>query len=290
MSIIEDAYEYGKSYGSKNCEYGYKDRLKCLVSARTIATSLVSQFFKDYPDYRYNQINASIVFQAIYFGTNDNILDYLKHINTNDYKKFSAMIFAENLYSDLTGEKGSVRRVLPQSKTPLEALEETYTIETGLQPSDFVKRQLQYIQNSITQIAKKAGRTENNVNWNEVELHLQPNQEIMPRESINETIEDYREIFTPTTMREELRDAMAIYNDHRYGIIIAWYGGSTFNVFYKQKEIGMWSVSSPPRNANEAEQIMKTRAEEDPNFPEDIANDQETYNELISLKRGTKKH
>ena len=112
----------------------------------------------------------------------------------------------------------------------------------------------------------------------------------MPRESINEIIEHYRELFTPTTMREELKDAKAIYNDHRYGIIIAWYGGLYFYVFYKQKEIGMWSVSSPPSNAEEAERIMKESAEEDPDFPEDIADDEEIINELISLKKRRKKH
>ena len=57
----------------------------------------------------------------------------------------------------------------------------------------------------------------------EINLYVQPNMSAIPRESINEIIEDYRELFTPPTIREELRDAKAIYNDHRYGIIYVIY-------------------------------------------------------------------
>ena len=134
----------------------------------------------------------------------------------------------------------------------------------------------------ITKIARSAGRTENNVNWGEINLYVQPNMSAIPRESINEIIEDYRELFTPPTIREELRDAKAIYNDHRYGIIIAWFGGSTFSVFYKGKEVGMFTRTA--NSVNEAERIMAEMAKS-PDFPESVATDEEAYREFINLKK-----
>ena len=283
MSMIEDAQEFGKSYGAKGCYGTYSERLKCLQNARATAASLVPKFFKDYPDYRYIRSNAEIVFQVLYFTVNDEILKLLIWTNEENYKKFTAEIFANDLYNDLTGERSGIRRSIPAQKTPYTALEENYIIETGLQPSELVKQQLRYIVSAITKIARSAGYTENNLNWNDVNLHLQPNLTSIPRESISEIIEEYRELFTPPTIREELKDAKAIYNDYRYGIIIAWFGGSTFNVFYKGKEIGMFGNDA----ATSVEQAQKIMAEtvNSPDYPEFVANDEETYRELENLKK-----
>ena len=282
MPMIEDAYEFGTTYATRGCFGKYTERIKCLQNARATAASLVTKFFHDYPDYRYNKANADVVFQVLYFAVNHEILKLLMETNDNNYKKFTAEVFANNLYEGFTGEKSGIRRSVPASKTPYEALEENYIIESGLQPNELVKQQLRYIVSEITKIAHSAGRTENNVNWGEINLYVQPNMSAIPRESIDEIIEDYRELFTPPTIREELRDAKAIYNDHRYGIIIAWFGGSTFSVFYKGKEVGMFTRTA--NSVNEAERIMAEMAKS-PDFPESVATDEEAYREFISLKK-----
>jgi len=282
MSMIDDAYEFGTNYGARGCYGSYNERLACLQSARSTAISLVTKFFQDYPDYRYNKTNAEIVFQVLYFAVNHEILKLLLTTNDDNYKKFTAEIFANNLYNEFSGSKSNIRRSVPASKAPYDALVENYIIETGLQPNELVKQQLRYIVSEITKIARSAGASEKNVNWSEIDLYVQPNMSAIPRESINEIIEDYKELFTPPTINEELKDAKAIYNDHHYGIVIAWFGGSTFNVYYKGREVGMFTRTA--NNVNEAQKIMAETAKS-PDFPESMATDEEVYRELIDLKK-----
>ena len=54
--------------------------------------------------------NAEIVFQVLYFTVNDEILKLLIWTNEENYKKFTAEIFANDLYNDLTGQRSGIRR------------------------------------------------------------------------------------------------------------------------------------------------------------------------------------
>ena len=283
MSMIEDAQEFAKTYGVDRYPKTYPERLKCLQNARSAAASLVPKFFKDYPDYRYVRANAEIVFQVLYFTINDEILKLLTRANEENYKKFTADLLANDLYNGFTGKRSGIRRSMPERKTPYEALEENYIIETGLQPSETVKQQLKYIVSEITRIARSAGYNENNVNWNDVDLHLQPNLTSIPRESISEILEYYKELFLPPTIREQLKGAKAIYNDYRYGIVIAWFGGTSFNVYYKGREIGMFNDDAA--TSVEAAQKIMAETANSPDFPEFPADDEETYRELVNLKK-----
>ena len=116
MSMIDDAYEFGTNYGARGCYGSYNERLACLQSARSTAISLVTKFFQDYPDYRYNKTNAEIVFQVLYFAVNHEILKLLLTTNDDNYKKFTAEIFANNLYNEFS-DAPALRAIFVISET-----------------------------------------------------------------------------------------------------------------------------------------------------------------------------
>ena len=121
MPMIEDAYEFGTTYATRGCFGNYTERLKCLQNARATAASFVTKFFHDYPDYRYNKANADVVFQVLYFAVNNEILKLLMETNDRNYKKFTAEVFANNLYEGFTGERSGIRRSVYFPKHPLVA-------------------------------------------------------------------------------------------------------------------------------------------------------------------------
>lgn len=285
MGIIEDAYQFGQEKAiAKARGHGITGISESLLRGQDIAASLVPQFFTEYREYSYTKSNADVVFQAIYFGIVDKIADQLKYNIKSEFTKFRAQIFASGMFSEFTGEKTPIRRTVEAKGTPLQKLMQNYTISTGRKPDAYAISQLEYIVNLGDRIARQHGATKDNINWTDFNLYLQPGMERISPEHILEIKENLEELFTEPTVKEMLKDAKAIFNDHKYNLVLAWYGGSQITAFYKDKEIGIVTLGSTPTSAEQAEYVMSQMPKVDEEYPEYFASDEKTFNELVRIK------
>lgn len=285
MGIIEDAYQFGFDHAQTYSEMGLDGEIKSLQRGQDIAVKLTPEFFSDYKDYKYTKSNADIVFQIIYFGVMNRILEWLKYSVNDNFSKLKAQLFVANMFGELTGEKSAIRSEVRREGSPLHVLIHNYTISTGHAPDQDAIRQLQFVVDIGDRIARQHGATVKNINWSDVDLYLQPGMIRISDEHIREIQEDFNELFSEPTIREELKDAKAIYNDQHYNIIVAWYGGSQLTGFYKGKEIGVITLNNPPVDAKQAEYIMSHLYLTRESYPEIFANDETTYKELMSMKQ-----
>lgn len=284
MGIIEDAYQFGLENGLKSSRSTtIPTVIEDLRHANDAAMSLTPEFFNEYKEYHYTKDSAEIVFQVIYFGVLDKIADKLKYHIKTGFTKLRAQEFASGLFSEITGNKGRRERVVEVPGTPLERLVENFTVSTGHKPDSYALSQLEYIVNLGDRIARGHGMSKNNINWTSLNLYLQPGMTRISPEHFTEIREDFDELFTEPTMREELKDAKAIFNDHKYGLILAWYGGFTINAFYQGKEIGIRTLHDVPKDSKEAEQIMSIMTKEE-GYPEYFASELEIYEDLVRKK------
>lgn len=283
MAIIEDAYQFGLDHAiGKTSGFGIKSKLENLSGARDISMALVPEFFSEYREYPYTKSNAELVFQTIYYAVLDKLTDLLKNNIKMDFSKFRAEIFASKMFGEFTGERQAVRQSVNIGNTPLERLVNNFTISTGHKPDLYALEELKRIIDIGDRIARKHGATKANIDWSSLNLYLQPGMTQISAEHINEIREALEELFTEPSIREELKDAKAIYNDHRYNIILAWFGGSQIHAYYNGKEINVVSVGGVPRDKIQAEIVMSEITKE-PEYPEYLATDQEQYKEFLKM-------
>ena len=82
------------------------------------------------------------------------------------------------------------------------------------------------------------------------------------------------------------RNARVVYNDQRYNLTLVWYGGRQIQAFYKDKELGSITLSNAPVDSKDAKRRIAWVIQNYDNYPEVFANDQETYNQLLNVKKG----
>ena len=277
--IFKDAYEFGREYGiggsdiMREAPQGY---------AAGSASRLVPKFFQDYREYRYTKSNADVVFSIIYLGVLDAYADRIKGYSREKFSELRARYAAEGIMKDFTGKNEPVPRLrLGGSAEQQIAL--NYTVSTGIEPDGYVKSQLQKIVMHGDAVARKHGATWKNINWESLDLHLQPGMKIVPPELMQEIYEELDELFTEPSMREIQHKSEAAFID-KYGIMQVWNGGTTVNMYYRNKEIGMYTLPRAPSDGREAEAMME-RAASNPDYPEIYATDEEIYNMFRSMKK-----
>ena len=276
--IFKDAYEFGREYGlggsdiMREAPQGY---------AAGSASRLVPKFFQDYREYRYTKSNADVVFSIIYLGVLDAYADRIKGYSREKFSGLRARYAAEGIMKDFTGKNEPVPRLrLGGSAEQQIAL--NYTISTGIEPDGYVKSQLQKIVMHGDAVARKHGATWKNIDWEHLDLHLQPGMKYIPPEIMNEIYEELDELFIEPSMNEVIHKSEAAMLD-RYGIMQAWNGGATVNMYYNGKEIGMYSLPRVPSGRKEALAMME-KVSSEPDYPEMYATDEETYNMFRARK------
>jgi hypothetical protein len=70
----------------------------------------------------------------------------------------------------------------------------------------------------------------------------------------------------------------------KYGIMQVWNGGTTVNMYYRNKEIGMYSLQHAPLDSREALTMMEFTASS-PDYPEMYVTDEKIYNMFRSKKK-----
>ena len=284
MGIIEDAYQFGLENGLKSSRSTIIPTvIEDLRHATDVAMSLTPEFFNEYKEYHYTKDSAEVVFQVIYFGVLDKIADKLKYHIKTGFTKLRAQEFASGLFGEITGNKGRRERVVEVPGTPLEKLVGNFTVATGHKPDNYALSQLEYIVNLGDRIARGHGMSKNNINWTSLNLYLQPGMTRISPEHFTEIREDFDELFTEPTIREELKDAKAIFIDQKYNLVLAWYGGQQIHAFYKGKEIGLVSLGDVPKDSKDAEQVMFLMTKEE-SYPEYFAGESEILDELMRKK------
>lgn len=285
MGIIEDAYQFGLENGLKRSR---STTIPAIIDdfrySTDLAMSLTPEFFNEYKEYNYTKSGAEIVFQAIYFAVLDKVADKLKYNIKSGYTGLKAQEFASGLFGEVTGSKVRREPVVGLPGTPLQRLAGNFTVSTGHKPDSYALSQLEYIVNLGDGIARQHGATKNNINWAGLNLYLHPGMKQISPEHMSEIREELTELFTEPTMREELKDAKAIFNDHKYGLILAWYGGQQITAFYRGKEIGIVTLGGVPKDAEGAERTMSLMTKEK-EYPEYFASEQGIYEELIKIKK-----
>lgn len=283
MGIIEDAYQFGVDNGLR------KSRSTTITAifddvprATELAMALTPEFFDEYREYHYTKRAAEIAYQAIYFGVLDRIVDKLKYNIKTGYTKLKAQEFGSALFGEV-GTTVRRERVVNIPGTPLEKLVANFTVSTGHKPDGYALSQLEHLVRIGDRIARDHGMSKNNIDWDSLNLYLHPGMTKISPEHFTEIREDLEELFTEPTISEELKDAKAIYNDHRYGIILVWYGGTQIHAFFKGKEIDLVSLGSVPKDPKDAERVMSLMTKEE-DYPEYFAATPEIYDELMKIK------
>ena len=276
--IFSDAYQFGRDYGLDQ-----SDIMKQAVSeyARKRAASLVPRFFQDYREYRYTKSSADLAFSIIYLGILDAIAGRIKAYSLDKFSELKARAAAEGIIKDFTGRNEPVPR-LRLGGSAEQQLALNYTVSTGMEPDGYVKSQLQKIVMHGDAVARKHGATWKNIDWEHLDLHLQPGMKYIPPELMQEIYEELDELFTEPTMREVQHKSEAAFID-KYGVMQVWNGGQTVNMYYRNKEIGMYTLPRVPSDGREAEAMME-RAASNPDYPEMYATDENTYNMFRSMK------
>ena len=277
--IFSDAYQFGRDYGLDQ-----SDIMKQAVSeyARKRAASLVPRFFQDYREYRYTKSSADLAFSIIYLGILDAIAGRIKAYSLDKFSELKARAAAEGIIKDFTGRNEPVPR-LRLGGSAEQQLALNYTVSTGIEPDGYVKSQLQKIVMHGDAVARKHGATWKNINWESLDLHLQPGMKNIPPELMQEIYEELDELFTEPSMREIQHKSEATLID-KYGVMQVWNGGQTVNMYYRNKEIGMYTLPRVPSDGREAEAMME-RAASNPDYPEIYATDEEIYNMFRSKKK-----
>ena len=277
--IFSDAYQFGRDYGLDQ-----SDIMKQVVSeyARKRAASLVPRFFQDYREYRYTKSSADLAFSIIYLGVVDAYADRLKAYLRDKFYELKAGVAANDIAGQFMGKQEPVPR-LRLGGSAEQQLALNYTVSTGIEPDGYVKSQLQKIVMHGDAVARKHGATWKNINWESLDLHLQPGMKNIPPELMQEIYEELDELFTEPTMREVQHKSEAAFID-KYGVMQVWNGGQTVNMYYRNKEIGMYTLPRVPSDGREAEAMME-RATSNPDYPEMYATDEEIYNMFRSMKK-----
>ena len=276
--IFSDAYEFGKDYGLDQ-----SDIMKQAPAeyARKRAASLVPRFFQDYREYRYTKSSADMAFSIIYLGILDAYADRIKAYSHSKFSELKARSVAEGIAGQFMGKQEPVPR-LRLGGSAEQQLALNYTVSTGMEPDGYVKSQLQKIVMHGDAVARKHGATWKNINWEGLDLHLQPGMKTIPPEIFNEIYEELDELFMEPSMREIQHKSKATLID-KFGIMQVWNGGITVNMYYRNKEIGMYSLPRVPADRKEALAMMEN-ASLDPDYPEMYATDENTYNMFRSGK------
>lgn len=277
--IFSDAYQFGRDYGLDQ-----SDIMKQVVSeyARKRAASLVPRFFQDYREYRYTKSSADLAFSIIYLGVVDAYADRLKAYLRDKFYELKAGVAANDIAGQFMGKQEPVPR-LRLGGSAEQQLALNYTVSTGIEPDGYVKSQLQKIVMHGDAVARKHGATWKNINWESLDLHLQPGMKNIPPELMQEIYEELDELFTEPSMREIQHKSEATLID-KYGVMQVWNGGQTVNMYYRNKEIGMYTLPRVPSDGREAEAMME-RAASNPDYPEIYATDEEIYNMFRSKKK-----
>lgn len=277
--IFSDAYQFGRDYGLDQ-----SDIMKQVVSeyARKRAASLVPRFFQDYREYRYTKSSADLAFSIIYLGIVDAYADRLKAYLRDKFYELKAGVAANDIAGQFMGKQEPVPR-LRLGGSAEQQLALNYTVSTGIEPDGYVKSQLQKIVMHGDAVARKHGATWKNINWESLDLHLQPGMKNIPPELMQEIYEELDELFTEPSMREIQHKSEATLID-KYGVMQVWNGGQTVNMYYRNKEIGMYTLPRVPSDGREAEAMME-RAASNPDYPEIYATDEEIYNMFRSKKK-----
>ena len=276
--IFSDAYQFGKDYGLDQ-----QDIMKQVVSeyARKRAASLVPRFFQDYKEYRYTKSSADLAFSIIYLGILDAYADRIKAYAHDKFSELKAGVAANDIAGQFMGKQEPVPR-LRLGGSAEQQLALNYTVSTGMEPDGYVKSQLQKIVMHGDAVARKHGATWKNINWESLDLHLQPGMKNIPPELMQEIYEELDELFTEPTMREVQHKSEAAFID-KYGVMQVWNGGQTVNMYYNGKEIGMYSLPHVPSGRKEALAMME-KVSGNPDYPEMYATDEETYNRFRAGK------
>ena len=277
--IFSDAYQFGRDYGLDQ-----SDIMKQVVSeyARKRAASLVPRFFQDYREYRYTKSAADLAFSIIYLGIVDAYADRLKAYAHDKFSELKARSVAEGIAGQFMGKQEPVPR-LRLGGSAEQQLALNYTVSTGIEPDGYVKSQLQKIVMHGDAVARKHGATWKNINWESLDLHLQPGMKNIPPELMQEIYEELDELFTEPSMREIQHKSEATLID-KYGIMQVWNGGTTVNMYYRNKEIGMYSLQHAPLDSREALTMMEFTASS-PDYPEMYVTDEKIYNMFRSKKK-----
>ena len=276
--IFSDAYQFGRDYGLDQ-----SDIMKQVVSeyARKRAASLVPRFFQDYREYRYTKSSADLAFSIIYLGVVDAYADRLKAYLRDKFYELKAGVAANDIAGQFMGKQEPVPR-LRLGGSAEQQLALNYTVSTGMEPDGYVKSQLQKIVMHGDAVARKHGATWKNIDWEHLDLHLQPGMKYIPPELMHGIYEEINELFTEPSMMEIQHKSEATLID-KFGIMQVWNGGSTINMYYRNKEIGMYSLPRVPADSREALAMMESTAK-NPDYPEMYATDEETYNRFRAGK------
>lgn len=283
MGILEDAYEYGiYYYRSHSHGMGLQSAMDGLRNVQSLSIQAIPNFFKEYRDYPYTHSNSELVQQAIYLGLLNEGADRIQRVVKSEYGHLRGEYFASGMMGEFTGERQEHRRVVNLKGTPLDFLMDNFRISTGQSPDKEAIEQLKLIEQMGDRIARQHGATSKNINWLSINLYLHHGMTHILPEHISEIQEEIEELFREPSIKEELKDAKAVYNDYKYNIVLAWYGGSQITVFYNGKEENVITLGGVPNDAKIAEQAMYEITKE-PDYPEFLANDEKTYKEFLKL-------
>ena len=286
MGIIEDAYQFGEDNALRQAKaYGIMGIAENLVKGQEIATQLIPQFFADYIDYRYVKSNADLVFQAIYFAVMNKITDQLKQNIQSEFSKFKSQNMSIGVFNETT-KASEVKRIVETRGTPLQKITQNYSISIGHSPDSYAMQQLEQILSYGDQVARMQGLTQHNINWSEIPLYIQPGMDHIPPENMEKIMANLWKSYAEPTIQEKQKNARFVYTDQRYNLTLVWYGGRQIQAFYNDKELGSITLSNAPVDSKDAKRRIAWVIQNYDNYPEVFANDQETYNQLLNLKKG----
>ena len=211
----------------------------------------------------------------------DACADRLKAYLRDKFYELKAGVAANDIAGQFMGKQEPVPR-LRLGGSAEQQLALNYTVSTGMEPDGYVKSQLQKIVMHGDAVARKHGATWKNINWESLDLHLQPGMKIVPPELMQEIYEELDELFMEPTMGEVFHKSEAAFLD-KYGIMQVWNGGQTVNMYYRNKEIGMYTLPHVPSGRKEALAMME-KVSGNPDYPEMYATDEETYNRFRAGK------